>query len=50
MNYYFIAGEASGDLHAANLIKELRLNDASANIRAWGGSHGKRRRCFGKAL
>jgi len=37
MNYYFIAGEASGDLHAANLIKELRLNDASANIRAWGG-------------
>lgn len=37
MNYYFIAGEASGDLHAANLIKELRLNDTSANIRAWGG-------------
>jgi len=37
MKYYFIAGEASGDLHAANLIKELRLNDTSANIRAWGG-------------
>src|ERR1035437_1552325 len=37
MNYYFIAGEASGDLHAANLIKELRINDANANIRAWGG-------------
>jgi lipid-A-disaccharide synthase len=37
MNYYFIAGEASGDLHAANLIKELRLNDTNANIRAWGG-------------
>lgn len=37
MNYYFIAGEASGDLHAANLIKELRLNDPNANIRAWGG-------------
>jgi lipid-A-disaccharide synthase len=37
MNYYFIAGEASGDLHAANLIKELRINDVNANIRAWGG-------------
>jgi len=37
MNYYFIAGEASGDLHAANLIKELRINDTNANIRAWGG-------------
>ena len=37
MNYYFIAGEASGDLHAANLIRELRLNDPNANIRAWGG-------------
>ena len=37
MNYYIIAGEASGDLHAANLIRELRLNDTSANIRAWGG-------------
>jgi lipid-A-disaccharide synthase len=37
MNYYFIAGEASGDLHAANLIKELRLTDSNANIRAWGG-------------
>ena len=37
MKYYFIAGEASGDLHAANLIKELRFNDTNANIRAWGG-------------
>jgi lipid-A-disaccharide synthase len=37
MNYYFIAGEASGDLHAANLIRELRLTDPNANIRAWGG-------------
>jgi len=37
MNYYIIAGEASGDLHAANLIRELRLNDTTANIRAWGG-------------
>jgi lipid-A-disaccharide synthase len=37
MNYYFIAGEASGDLHAANLIRELHLTDPNANIRAWGG-------------
>ncbi|MDP4290062.1 MAG: lipid-A-disaccharide synthase [Bacteroidota bacterium] len=37
MKYYIIAGEASGDLHAANLIRELRMNDSSANIRAWGG-------------
>jgi lipid-A-disaccharide synthase len=37
MKYYILAGEASGDLHAANLIKELRINDPSANIRAWGG-------------
>jgi lipid-A-disaccharide synthase len=37
MKYYIIAGEASGDLHASNLIKELRKLDQSANIRAWGG-------------
>jgi len=37
MKYYIIAGEASGDLHAANLIREMRLNDHSAIIRAWGG-------------
>lgn len=37
MKYYIIAGEASGDLHAANLIKALKQKDASAQIRAWGG-------------
>lgn len=37
MNYYIIAGEASGDLHAANLIKALKQGDPSARIRAWGG-------------
>jgi lipid-A-disaccharide synthase len=37
MKYYIIAGEASGDLHGSNLIKELRILDASANIRCWGG-------------
>jgi lipid-A-disaccharide synthase len=37
MKYYIISGEASGDLHGSNLIKELHLQDASANIRCWGG-------------
>lgn len=37
MKYYFIAGEASGDLHASNLIKALRREDPTAEIRAWGG-------------
>jgi lipid-A-disaccharide synthase len=37
MKYYIISGEASGDLHAANLIKELQIIDNQANIRAWGG-------------
>ena len=37
MKYYIIAGEASGDLHGSNLIKELKQLDSSANIRCWGG-------------
>ncbi len=37
MKYYIIAGEASGDLHGSNLIKELKKSDASATIRCWGG-------------
>jgi lipid-A-disaccharide synthase len=37
MKYYIIAGERSGDLHASNLIKELRKNDPQAEFRAWGG-------------
>lgn len=37
MKYYIIAGEASGDLHGSNLIKELHHLDASASIRCWGG-------------
>lgn len=37
MKYYIIAGEASGDLHASNLIKHLRIKDTQAEIRAWGG-------------
>jgi len=37
MRYYIIAGEASGDLHGSNLIKELRKKDTAADIRCWGG-------------
>jgi len=37
MKYYIIAGEASGDLHGANLMKELYKKDPDANIRFWGG-------------
>lgn len=37
MKYYIIAGEASGDLHGANLIGELKKLDTQADIRAWGG-------------
>ncbi len=37
MKYYLIAGEASGDLHGGNLIKQLLQKDASAGIRCWGG-------------
>jgi lipid-A-disaccharide synthase len=37
MKYYIIAGEASGDLHGSNLIKELKKLDTSADIRCWGG-------------
>src|SRR5580704_7346718 len=37
MKYYIIAGEASGDLHGSNLIKELKKLDQLAVIRCWGG-------------
>lgn len=37
MKYYIISGEASGDLHGSNLVKQLYLLDAEADIRCWGG-------------
>ncbi|MGL5273031.1 MAG: lipid-A-disaccharide synthase, partial [Phocaeicola sp.] len=37
MRYYIIAGEASGDLHAANLMKALKLKDECAEFRFFGG-------------
>lgn len=37
MKYYLIAGEASGDLHASNLMKQIKLLDPEAEFRYWGG-------------
>ncbi len=37
MKYYVIAGEASGDLHGSNLIREIIKLDPAAEMRAWGG-------------
>ena len=39
MRYYIIAGEMSGDVHAAFLIKELKRADSSAEFRFWGGDN-----------
>ena len=37
MKYYIVVGEASGDLHGSNLMKEIYKKDADADIRFWGG-------------
>ena len=37
MKYYLIAGEASGDLHGSNLMKEIRIHDPEAEFRFFGG-------------
>ncbi|MDL2222062.1 lipid-A-disaccharide synthase [Parabacteroides sp. OttesenSCG-928-N08] len=37
MRYYLIAGEASGDLHASNLMRELKEIDGEAQFRFFGG-------------
>ena len=37
MRYYIVAGEASGDLHASNLIKAIRVKDPDAQFRGCGG-------------
>lgn len=37
MRYYLIAGEASGDLHGGNLVREIRKLDPEADLRCWGG-------------
>lgn len=37
MKYYIIAGEASGDMYGARLMRELRGRDPEAEFRFWGG-------------
>lgn len=37
MKYYLIVGEASGDLHASNLMKAIKNTDVSAEFRFFGG-------------
>lgn len=37
MRYFLIAGEASGDLHASNLLKGLLAEDPQGEFRFWGG-------------
>ena len=37
MRYYLVAGEASGDLHASNLMRAIAMRDDSAQFRCFGG-------------
>ncbi|TAH30597.1 MAG: lipid-A-disaccharide synthase [Cytophagales bacterium] len=37
MKYYLVAGERSGDMHTANLMRELQKKDKSTIFRFWGG-------------
>ncbi len=37
MRYYLVAGEASGDLHGSNLMKQLKVADPDAEFRFFGG-------------
>jgi len=37
MKYFLVAGEASGDLHASNLMKSLKSLDKEADFRFFGG-------------
>lgn len=39
MKYFLIVGEASGDIHAASLIRAIRQKDAKASFCAWGGDY-----------
>ncbi|HPH00651.1 MAG TPA: lipid-A-disaccharide synthase, partial [Tenuifilaceae bacterium] len=37
MRYFIVAGEASGDLHASNLMRGIKAKDSSAEFRFFGG-------------
>ncbi len=46
MKYYLIAGERSGDLHAANLISSLKKEDHAAEFRGMGGDYMEAEGCL----
>lgn len=37
MKYFILSGEASGDLHGANLVKHIKNFDADPDFQYWGG-------------
>ena len=37
MKYFFVAGEASGDRHAADMVTHLKQFDPKAELQGWGG-------------
>ncbi|MDR2834719.1 MAG: lipid-A-disaccharide synthase [Bacteroidales bacterium] len=37
MKYFIISGEASGDLHASNLVKQIKIIEPEAEFEGWGG-------------
>jgi len=37
MKYFILSGEASGDLHGANLVKQIKRFDTQAEFQYWGG-------------
>lgn len=39
MKYYIITGERSGDMHAGNLIRQIKLHDQQAEVRGVGGDY-----------
>ena len=45
MKFFLIAGEASGDLHASNLMKALRVKDPQAMFVGLGGDKMREEGC-----
>ena len=39
MKLYVVAGEESGDIHAGNLLSELRKECSTINVRGFGGDN-----------
>lgn len=46
MNYFIIAGEASGDLHASNLMKQIAERDPEARFAGLGGDLMREQGCL----